>query len=184
MSDSRLQRFRHHRDEYFGQDEHSPLTPEQREGFAGLAYFDPNPEMALILELDTSGATVGERIMLGTTDGTAKEFIRAGTIAISVAPNESPATFTVFKEPDRGRFYLPFRDGTAGDETYAVGRYLDPQARPDGRLIVDFNYAYNPYCAYGDGWSCPIPPRENITPVRIEAGEKTFPLRPEGDAAG
>lgn len=178
MPETRLIRFRRNKDEYFAQDEHSPLTPQQREQFAGLVYFDENSALALTLELDASGEHAGERISLGTTDGTVKPFVRAGQIHFEVGG--SPVSFTVFKEPDRGRFYLPFRDGTAGTETYAVGRYLDPQARPDGRLVVDFNFAYNPYCAYGDGWSCPIPPRENITPVRIEAGEKDFPDRAYG----
>ncbi|MGH2561371.1 MAG: DUF1684 domain-containing protein, partial [Thermomicrobiales bacterium] len=178
MSETRLSRFRHRKDEYFAQDEHSPLTPEQREQFAGLVYFDERPALALTLELDASGEDAGEAISLGTTDGTVKPFVRAGTVRFDVDGSE--VAFTVYKEPDRGRFYLPFRDGTAGTETYPVGRYLDPQIRPDGRLVVDFNYAYNPYCAYGDGWSCPIPPRENITSVRIEAGEKDFPNRAYG----
>ncbi|MBK6663441.1 MAG: DUF1684 domain-containing protein [Thermoflexaceae bacterium] len=59
-------------------------------------------------------------------------------------------------------------------ETYGAGRYLDVEPLPDGRLHVDFNYAYNPYCAYNDAWSCPIPPRENMLNVHIRAGERTF----------
>jgi uncharacterized protein (DUF1684 family) len=78
---------------------------------------------------------------------------------------------------DRGRFFLPFKDGTTGGETYAGGRYLDPRARPDGSLVVDFNYAYNPYCAYGEGWSCPVPPVENEVTAPIEAGELAFERR-------
>jgi uncharacterized protein (DUF1684 family) len=178
MAETRLGRFRHNKDHYFAEDDHSPLTPEQRARFTGLVYFDEAPELAYTLELDDSGEGVGEAILLGTTDGTVKPFVRAGTVRFDVGGQA--AAFTVFKEPDRGRYYLPFRDGTAGTDTYPVGRYLDPQVRPDGRLVVDFNYAYNPYCAYGDGWSCPIPPRENITPVRIEAGEKDFPDRAYG----
>ena len=80
----------------------------------------------------------------------------------------------MLKDLDRGRFFLPFRDKTSGNETYELGRYLDPQMSPDGHLMIDFNYAYNPYCAYGEGWSCPFPPRENWIEVPIEAGEKMF----------
>ena len=65
---------------------------------------------------------------------------------------------------------------SAGDETYEVGRYLEPQLLPDGRLHVDLNYAYNPFCAYGSGWSCPIPPAENHLSVMIPAGERAFRL--------
>jgi uncharacterized protein (DUF1684 family) len=180
MPDRRLAGFRRHKDEFFAGHDESPLTPEQRERFTGLAYFPENPDLALALNLDTSGEHVGERIMLGTSDGSAKPFLRAGRVHFAV--NGTPVTLTLFKDAERGRFFLPFRDATAGTETYPVGRYLDPQVRPDDRLVVDFNYAYNPYCAYGDDWSCPIPPQENVVSVRIEAGEKAFPLRPHEEA--
>jgi uncharacterized protein (DUF1684 family) len=81
---------------------------------------------------------------------------------------------TVLRDADQGGLFLPFRDASAGTETYEVGRYLEPQARPDGSLDIDFNYAYNPFCAYGEGWSCPIPPEENWLPVTIPAGERSF----------
>jgi uncharacterized protein (DUF1684 family) len=174
-TESRLAAFRRRKDEFFASDPHSPLTPEQRESFAGLQYFPEDPALALQLPLDAGGDGIGERLRIGTTDGQAKEFERAGRIRFAAGGED--VTLTVFREIGRGRYYLPFRDATAGEETYAVGRYLDPRARPDGTLVVDFNYAYNPYCAYGDGWSCPIPPRENVVAARIEAGEKLFPNR-------
>ncbi len=169
---NRLQAFRVRRDEFFKSEPDSPLTPEQKERFSTLDYFPENPSLSMELQLDTSGDGIGEVLTIGTTDGRAKEFERAGRITFE--SNGEPVTFTVFKEQARGRYYLPFRDGTAGVDTYAVGRYLDIRARPNGDLLVDFNYAYNPYCAYGDGWSCPIPPRENVTKTRIEAGERAF----------
>ena len=85
-------------------------------------------------------------------------------------------TLTVLRDTDRGGFFVPFRDASAGKETYEFGRYLEPQARPDGTVELDFNYAYNPFCAYGSGWSCPIPPEENVVSVAIPAGERTFRL--------
>ena len=94
-----------------------------------------------------------------TSDGKAKSFFRAGRIRFDV--EGVPVELTVFKDSDRGSLFIPFRDASAGSETYEMGRYLEPQARPDGTLDVDFNYAYNPFCAYGEGWSCPIPPEEN-----------------------
>lgn len=169
---SRLAAFRARKDEFFKSEPDSPLTPEQQERFDALGYFPENPALALELPLDASGDDVGEILTLGTTDGQAKQFERAGRIRFEAGGQ--PVTLTVFKEHGRGRYYLPFRDATAGKETYAVGRYLDIRARPNGDLLVDFNYAYNPYCAYGDGWSCPIPPRENVISARIEAGEISF----------
>lgn len=173
MTNQRLAAFRARKDRFFATDPDSPLTEEQKAAFTGLAYFPENPALSFVLPLETDGPGVGERVELGTSDGAAKPFIRAGRIRFPVG--DQTVTMTVFQEVGRGRFYLPFRDGTAGSETYPVGRYLDPQQRPDGKLIVDFNHAYNPYCAYGDGWSCPVPPFENVTKVRIEAGERSFP---------
>jgi uncharacterized protein (DUF1684 family) len=173
MTTDRLAAYRERRDHFFGHDDHSPLSHRQRAAFACLAYFPDNPALVLDLPLQTDGPGIGERLNLATTDGQAKPFVRAGRITFEA--DGQPVTLSVFKDVERGRFYLPFRDGTAGRETYALGRYLDPQVRPDGTLVVDFNYAYNPYCAYGEGWSCPIPPAENVIPVRIEAGERAYP---------
>ena len=169
---SRLDAYRERRNDYFAADAASPLAAEQREQFTGLRYFPELAELAFEVPLDESGPDVGAQTDLQTVDGQAKPFIRVGRIHFSVG--DEPVTLSIFKDVSRGRYFLPFRDGTAGTETYTGGRYLDPRARPDGTLVVDFNYAYNPYCAYGEGWSCPIPAAENVTPVRIEAGEKAF----------
>ena len=169
---SRLAAYRERRDHYFGHDPDSPLEADQRGSFGGLRYFPERPDLALELALDETGEGVGERIDLLTGDGRAKPFVRAGRIRFEV--DGEPVTLSVFKDVERGRYFLPFKDGTAGGESYAGGRYLDPRARPDGSLVVDFNYAYNPYCAYGEGWSCPIPPAENATKVGIKAGERAF----------
>jgi uncharacterized protein (DUF1684 family) len=71
-------------------------------------------------------------------------------------------------------FFLPFADSLAGQETYGAGRYLEPELLSNGQLLVDFNLAYNPYCAYNAKWSCPITPAENRLKVPIRAGEKVF----------
>lgn len=74
-------------------------------------------------------------------------------------------------------FFLPFVDSLRGEETYGAGRYLEPEEGPDGRFHIDFNLAYNPYCAYNENWSCPLTPFENRLNVPIRAGEKL----PAGD---
>jgi len=82
---------------------------------------------------------------------------------------------TLFASPDMHELFLPFRDRTSGSETYGAGRYLEVEPPgADGWVVVDFNLAYNPYCAYNPEWSCPIPPGENWLAVPIRAGEKTF----------
>jgi uncharacterized protein len=80
-----------------------------------------------------------------------------------------------------GGIFLPFGDLTNGDETYGAGRYLLDTAKgadlgsEDGRLVLDFNFAYNPSCAYNPVWTCPLPPSESRLPVAVAAGERLYP---------
>jgi uncharacterized protein len=166
----RLEGFRQRKDQFFKEHENSPLTGEQKKTFEGLSYYPPNPDLSFTLELDTSGEGIGDEITVGTSTGEPKQYLRSGRITFDV--DGQPTTLTVFADKTTGKFFLPFRDTTSEEETYSVGRYLDPKARPDGRLVVDFNMAYNPYCAYNLGWTCTIPPKENIIDVPIRAGEK------------
>jgi uncharacterized protein (DUF1684 family) len=73
-------------------------------------------------------------------------------------------------------FFIPFKDETTGETTYGAGRYLDFKAGDikDGKLVIDFNKAYNPYCAFTDGYNCPIPPKENTLDIAVVAGEKKY----------
>ncbi len=70
--------------------------------------------------------------------------------------------------------FIPFRDGTSGKESYPAARYLDIEETDDDNYVIDFNYAYNPYCAYSDDYICPLPPKENWLGVRIVAGEMNY----------
>jgi uncharacterized protein (DUF1684 family) len=168
----RLAGYRHRRDHFFAAHPHSPLTESQRAGFSGLDYFPERADLALNLPLDESGSDVGESVDLPTSDGKEKLFTRAGRVRFEV--DGEPVELTVLRDAERGSLFIPFRDASAGQETYGLGRYLEPQGRPDGTLEVDFNYAYNPFCAYGEGWSCSIPPEGNRLSVTIAAGEKRF----------
>jgi uncharacterized protein (DUF1684 family) len=172
--ESRLTGYRTRRDQFFAQHAHSPLTPEQKSAFSGLNYFPEREELAMELALDDSGPGAGEEVLLDTTDGKQKTFHRAGRITFE--HDGEPITLTVLRDGVRGSLFIPFRDANAGEETYNVGRYLEPRLRPDGTIEVDFNYAYNPFCAYGDGWSCPIPPVENHLATSIQAGERKFEI--------
>lgn len=176
-SNSRLEGFRQRKDAFFKTNEQSPLTAEQKEGFEALNYFPENADLNLVVELVTSGEGIGEEITVGTMDGNAKQYVRMGRFTIS--QNGEDATLSVFQDVKSGKFFLPFRDSTAGNETYSVGRYVDPKARPDGKLVIDFNMAYNPYCAYNMGWSCAIPPFENRVNLPITAGETLPPFEHE-----
>jgi uncharacterized protein (DUF1684 family) len=173
MDDGRLGRFRRNKDDFFKVDGHSPLREDQKRRFTNLNYYPLNEELTFKLHLDQD-AISHDPIMLDTTTGTQQEFVPAGKINIEI--EGKPVSLTLYRESGRGRYFLPFRDATSGDETYKGGRYLDPQESPDGVLTVDFNYAYNPYCAYNADWTCPIPPAENSVDVPIRAGERDFKL--------
>jgi uncharacterized protein (DUF1684 family) len=168
---SRLTGYRGRRDRFFAEHPHSPLSEAQRGRFQGLDYFPERADLAFDLPLDDTGPGVGEELELPTSDGLTKPFVRVGRVQFPVDGRE--VTLSVLGD-DAGGLFLPFLDTLAGTETYASGRYLEPQLRPDGTLTVDFNYAYNPFCAYGPGWSCPIPPEENRLPVAIRAGERVY----------
>ena len=175
----RLAGYRHRRDHFFADHPHSPLNESQRARFAGLDYFPERPDLALTLPLDETAPGVGEAVDIPTTDGKVKPFVRAGFVSFEI--EGAPVQLTVFRDGDRGGLFLPFRDASAGEETYEIGRYLEPQSRPDATLDIDFNYAYNPFCAYGEEWSCPIPPEENRLEVTIPAGERAFRDAPGED---
>jgi uncharacterized protein (DUF1684 family) len=169
MSD--LDTFRADKDRFFATRRESPLSPEQKRKFKGLSYFPDNPELAL--EVEVRPFDEQTEVSMQTSTGSVATFKRYGRFHFQVEGQD--AELTVFQD-DHG-FFLPFADSLAGTETYGAGRYLEPGRLPDGKFQVDFNLAYNPYCAYNDYYSCPITPAENRIKVPIRAGEKL----PEGE---
>jgi len=165
---STLQDFRAGKDAFFATSPQSPLTPEQREQFTALSYFPENP--ALRFELDIQPFEVQDHIELPTSTGDVKSYQRYGRFSFEV--EGQTAELTLFSSPHG--YFLLFVDSLAGAETYGAGRYLDPEQLEDGKFLIDFNLAYNPYCAYNEMWNCPIPPAENRLSVAIRAGEKTY----------
>lgn len=163
-----LDDFRQAKDEFFAADPESPFTPEQKREFKGLKYFPENP--ALRLELEVEEFPEKDVIQMQTSTGGVQSHTRYGVIRFTV--EGQPAELTVYHDPHG--FFLPFVDSLAGRETYGAGRYLEPEPAGQGKLLVDFNYAYNPYCAYNDLFSCPLTPWENRLKVPIRAGEKAF----------
>lgn len=159
---------RREKDEFFARHPQSPLTPEQKRGFLGLQYFPENE--ALRLEVNVERLPEQEPMLMQTSTGGVQEYVRYGRFQFEV--DGQPAELTIYQS-DHG-FFLPFVDALAGSETYPAGRYLEPEALPGNRFLVDFNIAYNPYCAYNEMWSCPITPAENRLKVPVRAGEKSF----------
>lgn len=165
-----VEAFRMGRDTLFRDHPESPLPPPARIHFRGLSYWPHDPavrfEVAVELRPDE------ERV---ATSMTGEEFPlrRIGLVHLPIGDLE-----VYWIDVYGGGVFLPFRDLTAGDETYGAGRYLlDTVKGADlggsaGRLIVDFNYAYHPSCAYDPRWSCPLAPRANWLPVAVRAGER------------
>lgn len=172
---------RERKDEYFGDDAHSPIPPEERDEFDGLDYFPPEDEYRFVLPLHEHQEK--EPVTVATSTEGERTYLRWGEFRFSVDGQD--VTIQAYKaHPEEDRLWVPFRDETSGDETYGTGRYLDlePEAhrvgeRRDGgddEWVLDFNQAYNPTCAYDDRYECPLPPMENWLDVPIEAGERSY----------
>lgn len=167
MEDSGLLEHRREKDDYMGS-EHSPLGHTARHGFEGLEYYEPNEDLVFSLRVVEGDHS---RVRVQTSDGQERDYERAGTVSFKVGEKE--VTLTLYATGHPG-YFVPFRDATSGKETYGAGRYLDVEPDQDGTVTINFNYAYNPFCAYNDAYSCPLPPVENWLPVPIEAGELSW----------
>ena len=163
-----LETFRAQKDDFFASHPQSPLTPEQKKDFAGLNYFPENP--ALRLEVKVEEFAKRNVIEMQTTGGDVQRYQKYGKFKFAVDGQE--AELTIYANPHG--YFLPFVDSLANKETYGAGRYLEPEPLGDGKFLIDFNVAYNPYCAYSDRWSCPLTPFENRVKVPVKAGEKLF----------
>ena len=155
------------KDRFFKYDPASPLTDEQKKAFEGLEYYPPNLDLQFELPLERHELV--ETITIPTSTGDEQTYQKIGQVRFEV--EGQPVTLQIY-DTGHGDYFVPFRDATSGKETYGAGRYLEPFAIGRDILLVDFNLAYNPYCAYNDAWSCPLPPIENWLKVPIRAGEK------------
>ncbi len=182
--------FRAARDRLFAEHPQSPLRPADRAAFQGLSYwpYDPAYRMRVELEpIDGEAGPHGELSELAPRGGLALPSSGPGAIAfrrvarVSLqGPLQGHSLAVFWIEGYGGGLFLPFRDGTSGTQTYGAGRYLldtvksaDHGDDPDtGTLLLDFNLAFHPSCAYDPRWSCPLAPPENSLPLRLLAGER------------
>ena len=167
---------RQDKNRFFMLDPQSPLPIEARKKLrGGLDYFPPDPRYRFELELHEHEDK--ETIKVEATKGDEREFIRWGEFRFKIS--DKNCTLQAYKsDPMEGRLFVPFRDATSSKETYGAGRYIDLE--PDthrtanGKWILDFNAAYNPWCAYSEAYTCPLVPPENWLEVPINAGEKNY----------
>ena len=173
----RSERFRTERDDLFRHHPQSPLLDAEKQHFSGLDYFDYDPSLRFVLPVEYDVEPGDLEISL-QDDGPLR-LRRFGRVRFTVEGVDL-ALSLFWISSYGGGVLLPFRDLTSATETYGGGRYvLDTIKHADlgsenGRLIIDFNYAYNPSCAYDPRWHCPLASAENNLPVRITAGEKRY----------
>ena len=172
------QRFRLDQDNLFKTHPQTALTPEQVENFTSLRYYPYNPDYRFTLPVEFLIDREVIKIYL-QEDGPTR-LLPFGRISFEIAGKIVSLTLFWIMGYGGGIF-LPLQDLTSLDETYAGGRYLlDTIKGADlgweaDRVVVDFNFAYNPSCAYNSRWHCPLPPPENQLSVPIRAGELRYP---------
>jgi uncharacterized protein (DUF1684 family) len=177
LSDAGLAEFRAQRDALFATHPQSPIPADERAGFGGLPYFPPAEDA--ITDVDVRERPGRIEIDTGGPDGVMR-YERVGVLDTPWGPLS-----LWWIAAYGGGLYLPFRDTTCGTETYGGGRYLTDTVKGtfgrgvrllgSGRLRLDFNYAYNPSCAYDSRWACPLAPPENWLRAPVRAGERAYP---------
>jgi uncharacterized protein (DUF1684 family) len=167
-----LLRIREEKDEFFRLSYDSPLPDSERATFQGLKYFDPDP--AFRFETNLHRYEGMESVVMITSKGTRQLFNKAGYFEVAIGGK--PVRLQAYQSAERAdpTLFVPFRDATSGKESYGAARYLDMEVEHNDEYALDFNYAYNPYCAYSEAYVCPLPPRENWLTVEIRAGEKKY----------
>lgn len=175
-----LKTFRDGRDKEFRNKEESPLLDEDFSKFKGLNYFDVDKKFRVKAVFER---TPDEKyFQMPTSSGKLRKFVKYGILKFKLNGQTFLLNAYQYDEEtlkeipgDNDLLFVPFRDLTSGKETYAGGRYMDVRIAKNKKIILDFNLAYNPSCAYGsERFSCPIPPKENFLQTEIKAGEKTF----------
>jgi uncharacterized protein len=188
-------RWRAARDELFRTHPQSPLPPELRAAFGGLPYFEYDPGLRVLASVEPAEEA---RILIAgsgeehteTDEPSARPFpFRRFATAVFELEGEPRRLALYWLEAYGGGVFLPFGDATSGRETYGAGRYLLDTVKgadlgdQNGRLVLDFNFAYNPSCSYDPRWACPLAPPENRLPIEIRAGEQCQTLATAPDHA-
>lgn len=162
------------RDELFRAHAQSPILPENRGAFAGLRYFDHDPAVRVLADVEDAEPTP---LDIPTSDGQTMRFTRFGIARFELSGR--PQSLELYWLAGyAGGIFLSFRDATSGTETYGACRYLLDTAKgadlgtEDGRLVLDFNFAFNPSCSYDACWVCPLAPQANRLEVPVRAGER------------
>jgi uncharacterized protein len=157
----------------------NPNSPLKQDDLVYLDFY--NVDSTFKVKSSFMKTTDKATFKIPTSDGKQKEYFKYGTLTFTLKGQIQQLnvyrSLALMKMPQyKNYLFVPFKDQTNGTETYGGGRYLDLQTTDiqADTLILDFNKAYNPYCAFSSGYSCPIPPQANHLKIGIEAGEKIF----------
>jgi len=153
----------------------SPLNAKAKKTFKGIHFFPVNTKYAVNAKFVR---TPDERpFQMSTSSGMRKTYIKYAEARFVIDKKEYKLNVYQSQELIKSAEYkdylfIPFTDATSGNETYEGGRYIDLNIPQSDHILINFNKAYHPYCAYTDGYNCPVPPLENTLPIKIEAGVK------------
>jgi len=171
--EEKVKGFREKRDQFFREDPHSPLKDADLRNFKGLSYFPIDLKYATAGAVERTPAGLQPLyVNLRTNKGTEKRYVRYGRFKFKLDGKEY--VLQVYRVLGGDELFLPFKDKTAGTETYSKGRYLFIEPMPQEKVLIDFNRAHNPFCSYNDKYTCPDPAEENWLSTVIRAGEKRF----------
>ncbi|QLC33967.1 DUF1684 domain-containing protein [Halarchaeum sp. CBA1220] len=167
----RIEEYRAEKDEFLAEHPQSPIPPEERDDFDGLDYYAPDPKYRVVARIQEPSEI--EEVELETTSGPDRTYERVATLGFTL--EDEHHVLEAYAAPSQEGLFVPFSDATSGEETYGKGRYLelDVETFETGDdVVVDFNIAYSPFCAYNEGFACVIPPEKNHVSVSVRAGER------------
>ncbi|WP_255169360.1 DUF1684 domain-containing protein [Natrononativus amylolyticus] len=178
-----LEEKRAEKEEFFADHPQSPVPPEDRDGFEGLEFFEPDPQYRVRATVSLADDPAADPVYMETTTGGEVRYLRTVTLAFDLErddPDLADGTFELSGYEQEGSaagtLFVPFRDKTTGQQTYEGGRYMELSADDDltggDEIVLDFNLAYTPFCAFSEAFECPLPPAENWLEVAIPAGEQ------------
>ncbi len=163
------------KDKYLLTAPNTPIKASDMELFAGLSYYPV--DKSFVFETVLRRLPVPEEVTIATSKDRPRIMLHLGALPFMVGAQQCELQVYAPKDTSDGNYwFVPFIDPTNGEETYGGGRYIDIDDIASDTVFLDFNYAYNPYCAYNERYDCPIPPVENVLPVPIRAGERNYPL--------
>ena len=170
----KIEKEREEKDRFMRTSSESPFA-DKRDQFKGLNYFPPDENYRIMADLaPIENKKIRELV---TSDGNEQKYMEYAWAEFDLGNRKNRLLIleVIDMGPFRGNLFLAFGDNTSANETYGAGRYLDVKKVSGSKTIeLDFNKAYNPYCAYIEKYSCPFPPKENLLLVSILAGEKNY----------